>query len=95
MDRRALRFASLQPGDRVSVPRPGNKGGREIAEFLFLDPDSDPELPDVIVVRPNGKLKRWPLWRIHLYVDEKLRRERRQLEADLDEFDRDPGDDDV
>lgn len=87
MDRRALKFSPLQPGDRVSVPRPGNKGGREIAEFLFFDPDSPEEMPEVIVRRPNGKLKRWQLIRVHLYIDEKYRREIRQLEADLEEED--------
>lgn len=92
MDKRALKFNPLQPGDRVSVPRPAKRGtsmltnGREIAEFLCIDPETiDTDWPEVIVRRPNGRLKRWPLWRIHLYIDEKYRREIRQLEADLED----------
>lgn len=96
MDKRALKFGALQPGDRVSVPRAGKygrpspKGGREIAEFMFIDPDTmDWDLPEVIVKLSNGRLKRWPLWRVRLFVDEKLRREIRQLEADLEDERRD------
>lgn len=93
MHKRALLFGSLQPGDRVSVPRPGNKGGREIATFLAFDPETMdyPDGGDVIVQRPNGKLKRWPLWRIHQYIDEKLRRKLQEEEAEREQAD----DDDV
>lgn len=83
MDRRAINLMGLVPGDRVSVPRPVRKGGREIATFICVDPATEEGgLPDAIVRNNNGRLRRYPLWRVRLFVDNQLRR---QLQEEEDE----------
>jgi hypothetical protein len=74
MDRRAIKLEGVRCGDKVSCPRPTPKGGREICIYVGIVPGTENKpLPDCVVIRPNGRRKRWPLWRIRLYVDNELR----------------------
>jgi hypothetical protein len=77
VDERNLFLEPLKPGDRVSVPR--KKGGREIALFVMVvDPlprAKDQQTLDAIVKLSSGKLKRFPYWRVRMFIDDKKRRE--------------------